>query len=91
MDVIGYMIYMVGIEVIYLLDLWSPLYMGRLKWHPMSPTSLVLVAWVAYSDWVISPSPAAGILNAHFGFLDFLDIMFLMGPYLPLCCHHVMI
>ena len=28
---------------------------GRLKWHPMSPPPLVLVAWMAYSDWVISP------------------------------------
>ena len=30
----------------------------------MSPPSLVLVAWLAYSDWVISPSLIADVLNA---------------------------
>ena len=44
---------------------------GRLQWHPASPRQtwasqsplpLGLVAWEAYSDWVISPSPVAGVL-----------------------------
>ena len=45
---------------------------------------LVLVAWVAYSDWVISTSIATGVLNAQFGFLDFLNIILPLGPY----CHY---
>ena len=45
--------------------------LGRLQWHLTSPRwtwvsprplSLGLVAWEAYSDWVISPSPGADVL-----------------------------
>ena len=49
---------MVGIETIYLLDLCQHSQWTQVASHE-SP-SLVLVAWVAYSDWVINPSLVAG-------------------------------
>ena len=57
----------------------------------MSPPTLVMVAWLAYIDWVINPSLAAGALNAQF--LDLLWFPcyysalfgFLFATILPLC------
>ena len=54
--------------------------LSGLKWHPASHPSLVLVAWLTYSDWLIIPSPAAGVLNAQFGSLDIGSLFATMLP-----------
>ena len=64
-----------------------PQVLGRLRHVPKPPFTLGLVAWEAYSDWVISPSLVAGLLPLGFPFIC-TDFPCILGPFyhwLPPC------